>query len=109
MEGDKYDIPPLIGPSIARSQASQTAKTQTTDARSRIANGGVEGVDGVGRVRRRIRALARWRTRRRRSGGGGAAARKSERRAFRGIAWRVGGGRNGAKRWRRSDAAVSHR
>ncbi|KAK9165746.1 hypothetical protein Scep_000937 [Stephania cephalantha] len=26
-------------------------------------DGGVEGVDGVGRVRRRIRALARWRTR----------------------------------------------
>ncbi|KAK9098309.1 hypothetical protein Syun_025354 [Stephania yunnanensis] len=34
---------------------------------------------GSGGVRRRIWALARWRTRRRRSGGGGAAAEGSRR------------------------------
>ncbi|KAK9086445.1 hypothetical protein Syun_028839 [Stephania yunnanensis] len=37
---------------------------------------------GSGGVRRRIRALARWRTRRRRSGGGGAAAREVGEEAF---------------------------
>ncbi|KAK9160478.1 hypothetical protein Syun_006819 [Stephania yunnanensis] len=54
---------------------------------------------GSGGVWRRIRALARWRTRRRRSGGGGAAAEGSRRGGrFRGIAWRRrAGGRNGSR------------
>ncbi|KAK9095037.1 hypothetical protein Scep_026506 [Stephania cephalantha] len=68
-------IPPLIGPSIAASLPNK--KTQTLDAQSRIAERRGRGSRwGLGGVRRRIRALARWRTRRRRSGGGGAAPRE---------------------------------
>ncbi|KAK9147864.1 hypothetical protein Scep_006621 [Stephania cephalantha] len=58
-------------------------------------DGGVERVDGVGRVRRRIRALARWRTRcsrrlRTLSRRGGIERSSRRRSAERGLVWGAG-------------------